>query len=85
MSEKKISREERIRQYKIKMGAHKLKNRSTKSILSISKPRWDRYNIYRHVSRKQLEEWSASGNFEAEMELNRRIARADRRADNKAK
>ena len=86
-TEKKLTPEqrkaERIRAYRLKMGQHKLKNRSSKNILSISNPRWDHYNIYRHMSRTQLEEWSKGGNFDAEMELNRRNKKAAKRAEKK--
>lgn len=82
-TEKKLTpeqrRAERVRAYKLKLGQHKLKNRSSKNILSIANPRWDHYNIYRHVSRITLEEWSHNGNFEAEMELERRNRRRDRK------
>ena len=86
-TEKKLTPEqhkaERIRAYRLKMGQHKLKNRSSKNILSISNPRWDHYNIYRHVSSIQLTEWSKGGNFDAEMELSRRDKCAARRAAKK--
>ena len=76
---------ERIRMYNLQMNQHKIKNRSTKTILSISIPRWDRYNVCRHVSKTQLEEWAKNGSFEASQELARRNARAQRRAANKGK
>lgn len=69
---KEQNRAERVRQFKLRAASHKLKNRSSKSILTISKPRWDRQNFFRSYSRSFLEELSKKGMFEAEMELERR-------------
>lgn len=65
-------RAERVRQYHIHAASHKLKNRSSKGILTISKPRWDRHNFFRSYSRTFLEELSRIGVFAADMELERR-------------
>lgn len=68
----KDNKSERERQYRLQRAAHKLKNRSSKNILSIANPRWDHYNVYTRLSNAVLTDMSKNGNFDAEMELNRR-------------
>lgn len=73
-------RAERVRQYKLNAASHKLKNRSSKGPLTISNPRWDRYNFFRSYSRTFLEELSKTGMFEADMELERRNRKRAKKA-----
>lgn len=81
---KQLSREERIKIWKTQQAAagRKLKNRSSKTILKINHV--STRSIYRTMSRQALEEMAKNGNWDADMELTRRNARAARRAANKA-
>lgn len=74
-------RAEKLRLYKIKQGQHKLKNRSSKNCLNICHPNWQKYNVYRRVSKAILEEWSKSGDFDAEMEISRRTTKQENKQD----
>lgn len=80
---KPLSREERIKIWKTQQAAagRKLKNRSSKNILKINHV--STRSIYRTMSRMALEEMAKNGNWDADMELTRRKARADRRNKNK--
>ena len=81
---KQLSREDRIKIWKVQQAAagRKLKNRSSKNILKINHV--STRSIYRTMSRQALEEMAKNGNWDADMELTRRNARAARRAANKA-
>lgn len=67
----KMSKDEKVRQWKLQKGAHKLKNRSSKDILRIG--HWPkRLTIYKSMSNAGLQELSKNDDFEADMELRRR-------------
>lgn len=67
----KMSKDEKVRQWKLQKGARKLKNRSSKDILRIG--HWPRrMTIYKSMSNAALQELSKNDDFEADMELRRR-------------
>lgn len=63
--------QEKLRYFRIRRGAHKLKNRSTKDILRIGHCN-NRNKIWRSLSGEALLDMMKNGNFEARVEIDRR-------------
>lgn len=75
----KMSNEEKVRLWNLQKGAHKLKNRSSKSILRIG--HWPRRTtIYKSMSNAALQELSKNDDFDADMELRRRDKKRAKKA-----
>lgn len=76
----KVSKEEKVRQWKLAKGAHKLKNRSSKDILKIG--HWPtKMTIFKSMSNAALQEMSRQEVFEADMEISRREKKAAKKAE----
>ena len=75
----KASYEETVRQWNLRKGARKLKNRSSKDILRIG--HWPRrMTVYKSMSNAALQELSKNDDFEADMELRRRDKKRAKKA-----
>lgn len=75
----KASYEEKVRQWNLRKGARKLKNRSSKDILRIG--HWPRrMTVYKSMSNAALQELSKNDDFEADMELRRRDKKRAKKA-----
>lgn len=75
----KASYEEKVRQWNLRKGARKLKNRSSKDILRIG--HWPRRTtVYKSMSNAALQELSKNDDFEADMELRRRDKKRAKKA-----
>ena len=77
MTEKPFLDPEKLRNYRLRTGAHKLKNRSSKDILRLG--HCNAINIYRSLSGAALLEMSLNGNFEARVEIDRRRKKAEKK------
>lgn len=78
----KMTKDERIRQWTLAKGAHKLKNRSSKDILKIN--HWPAHpTIYKSMSNAALSELARKNDFEADMELRRRQKKQAKKAAKK--
>lgn len=75
MAEKTTKQEDKIRLYKLQLSAHKPKNRSSKH------ERWlkGRKTIERCLSGEALKEMANNGRFQAQIELNRRAKKRDKK------
>ena len=75
----KASYEEKVRQWNLRKGARKLKNRSSKDILRIG--HWPRrMTVYKSMSNAALQELSKNDDFDADMELRRRDKKRAKKA-----
>ena len=70
--------QEKLRFHKLRVGAHKLKNRSSKDILRIGHCN-NRNKIWKSFSGAALLDMMKSGAFEARVEIDRRRKRAEKR------
>lgn len=80
IDKRKITREERIKQYDQAKSAHKLKNRSSKNVLTLAHVNLDTSRIYRSYSRLALEQMRSNGDFYADMELTRRDKKSKKKS-----
>lgn len=79
----KMSKEEKVRQWKLSNGAHKLKNRSSKDIMKIG--HWPKkITVFKSMSNAALQELSRQEVFEADMELSRRQKKAAKKVTKEA-
>lgn len=69
---------EKLRNYRLRKGSHKLKNRSSKDIFRVTCCK--KKDIYRSLSGAALQEMSKEGNFEARVEIDRRRKKAEKKA-----
>lgn len=75
MAEKTIKKDDRVKLYKQQIGSHKPKNRSSKDT------KWLRSmkKIERCLSGEALREMANNGRFQAQIELNRRAKKRDKK------
>lgn len=78
----KMTKDEKVRQWKIQKGVHKPKNRSSKDILRIN--HWpQRVDIYKSMSNATLQEMAKNDSFAADMEMYRREQKRAKKAAKK--
>ena len=79
MAEDNAKYQDRLKYWKIARGARKLKNRSSKSILTIV--HYNGNKIWKSMSNEFLNELSKNGSFDATQEINRRNRKKNRKID----
>lgn len=68
---------ERLKYWRINRGAHKLKNRSSKNILSIH--HYNPNKVWKSFSNDVLQKMAKNESYDAQQELNRRARKRDKK------